>query len=58
MRYIFYYYNYNGMLIINYKDDNCRKSMAYMYYSVREAIRKFRRDNGLRYKHIIVQKLY
>lgn len=58
MRHIFYYYSYNGMLILNYKDDHCRKRMAYMYYTLRGAIRKFRQDNNLRYKHITVTKLY
>lgn len=58
MRYIFYYYNDFGTLILRYKDDYRRKTQSFMYYTVREAIQKFRRDNNLRYKHITVQKLF
>lgn len=58
MRYLFYYFNGNGTLILSYRDDHTRIRKAYMFYTVREAIRKFRRDNNLRYKHITVQKLY
>lgn len=58
MRYLFYYFNNDGTLILSYKDDYTRLRRAYMFYTVREAIRKFRQDNNLRYKHITVQKLY
>lgn len=58
MRYLFYYFNNDGTLILSYKDDYTRLRRAYMFCPVREAIRKFRQDNNLRYKHITVQKLY
>lgn len=59
MRYIFYYYNSSGMLILDYCDENGRhKEHYYLYYSLREAISKFRKDNGLQYKHIKIVKLY
>ncbi len=58
MRYIFYHYNIEGTLILEYEDDYRRKRMAYVFYTLREAIQKFRKDNNLRYKHITVQKLF
>ena len=56
MRYLFYYYN-NGTLILKYEDDYIRKRQKYLFYSLREAIRKFRQDNNLRYKHIKIKNL-
>lgn len=59
MRYIFYHYNNFGMLVLNYGDGNGgHKEHCYLYYSLREAISKFRKDNGLQYKHIKIVKLY
>lgn len=58
MRYIFYHYNADSTLILEYKDDYSSKRMAYVFYPLHEAIQKFRRDNNLRYKHITVKKLY
>ncbi len=57
MRYLYYYYKNDGTLVVKYKDDDRRITMNYLYYSLKEALQKFRRDNGLRYKHITVQKL-
>ncbi len=57
MKYIFYRYE-NGWLILRYSDDNGQHfSMCYFGYTLREAISKFRRENHLRYKHIITKKL-
>lgn len=58
MRYLYYHYNSEGTLIFEYKDGYRRKRMAYVFYTLREAIQKFRQDNNLRYKHITVIKLY
>ncbi len=58
MRYLYYYYNYQAMLFLRYKDDYQRFEERYMGYSLRGAIRKFRQDHNLVGKHIKVQKLY
>lgn len=58
MRYIFYHYNSEGALVLEYKDDYRRNRMTYVFYTQRETIRKFRQDNNLRYKHITIKKLY
>lgn len=59
MRYLFYHYNSQGTLIFDYTDECGRhKEHCYLYYSLREAIQKFRQDNNLRYKHIYIKKLY
>ena len=57
MRYLFYYYNEYGSLIFRYTKDGARRHQTYIGYTLREAIQKFRRDNNLRYKHLIIQKL-
>lgn len=57
MKYLFYYYR-NGILAFNYKDDNGnRYHRRYLGYTLCEAIRKFRQDNNLRYKHVNVEEL-
>lgn len=57
MRYLFYYYSYD-VLVIKYHDDYGKRiSHRYYYFTVKEAIRKFRIDNGLQHKHIVVKKL-
>ena len=58
MRYIFYHYNSVGTLILDYSDEYTHKTQAYVFYSLREAVRKFRQDYNLRYKHITIRKLY
>ena len=58
MRYIFYHYNNFGMLVLDYSDEKGEhKEHCYLYYSLREAISKFRKDNRLQYKHIKIAKL-
>lgn len=58
MKYLFYYYS-NGALIFKYNDDcGNRLFYRYIFYTLKESIKKFRQDNNLRYKHIKIQKLY
>ena len=58
MRYIFYYYNELGTLTLDYWGDNERKTYSYAFYTLSQAVRKFRQDNELSYKHIKIMNLY
>ena len=58
MKYIFYYYNEFGTLTLDYWGDNERKTYAYVFYTLKQAVKKFRHDNGLSYKHIKIINLY
>ena len=59
MKTIFYSYNSTGTLFLYYSDGNGGYiDHAYVFYSLREAIQKFRREYGLQRKHIRVIKLY
>lgn len=59
MKIIFYYYNSTGTLFLSYSDGNgSYTDHAYVFYSLQEAIQKFRREYGLQHKHIRVIKLY
>ena len=33
-------------------------SQSYMFYTLKQAVSKFRRDNGLQYKKIVISKLF
>lgn len=58
-RTIYYYYNSQGTLIFDYRDsDGYRVDQCYLFYTLREALQKFRRDYNLRYKRIEIIKLY
>lgn len=58
MRNLYYYYK-DGTLIFRYKDDcGNRKFYRFIFYTLKEALQKFRQDNNLRHKHIKVQRLY
>lgn len=59
-RTIYYYYNSQGTLVFNYRDDEYGRHIdhCYLYYSLREALQKFRKDFGLQRKHICLYKLY
>lgn len=58
MRYIFYHYNYNGSLVLNYDGEDFRTTQVYVYYTLRQAIKLFRKDYKLERRHIVVQKLF
>ncbi len=59
MRWLFYYHNSQGTLIFDYADeDGHHIEHAFLFYSLKDAIRKFREDNGLKHKRIYVKKLY
>lgn len=58
MRRIFYY-NSHGALIFEYRDNSGHYiDRCYLYYSFREALKRFRNEFGLQHKHIQVIKLY
>ncbi len=59
MRNIFYHYNAQGMLVLHYSDDyGYRFEERYLYYSLPQAVKRFRHQHGLWRKHITIQKLY
>ena len=58
MKYIFYYYNELDTLTLDYRGDNDRKTYSYVFYTLKQAVKKFRQDNGLSYKHIKIINLY
>ncbi len=58
MRYIFYHYNYNGSLVLNYDGEAFHTTQVYVYYTLRQAIKLFRKDYKLERRHIVVQKLF
>ena len=58
MRYIFYHYNYNGSLILDYDGEDFRTTQVYVYYTLWQAIKLFRKDYKLERRHIVVQKLF
>ena len=58
MKIIFYHYNSTGTLFLSYSDGTGGYAAhAYVFYSLRGAIQKFRREYGLQRKHIRVIKL-
>ena len=58
MIYIFYHYNEYGTLVFDYYDEETLVSQSYMFYTLKQAVTKFRRDNGLQHKKIIISKLF
>ena len=58
MIYIFYHYNEYGTLVFDYYDEETHVSQSYMFYTLKLAVTKFRRDNGLQHKKIIISKLF
>ena len=46
MRYIFYHYNQYGTLVFDYYDDETHVMQSYVFYSLKQAVSKFRHDNG------------
>jgi len=58
MRFLFYTYSDTGIITIDYDDGYTQKKIRYVGYSLRSAIKKFRKDNGLTGKHVKIIKLY
>lgn len=58
MRYIFYHYNNFGTLVFDYYDEETHATQSYVFYTLKQAISKFRKDNGLQYKRIKISKLF
>ena len=58
MRYIFYHYNKFGTLVFDYYDEETHVTQSYVFYTLKQAISKFRKDNGLQYKRIKISKLF
>lgn len=57
-RHLFYYYT-SSALVFDFVDENDEhKDAAFMGYTLKEAIKKFRIDNGLQHKKIKVESLY
>lgn len=57
MRNLYYYYK-DGTLVFRYSDVYRRITMNYVFYTLREALQKFRKEYGLQRKHIKIKKLY
>ena len=57
MRYIFYSFNDVGVLTLHYVGDGTEKRYRYVFYTLRQAISKFRKDNNLSNKHIKIVNL-
>lgn len=57
MRNLYYYYK-DGTLVFRYSDVYRRITMNYVFYTLKEALQKFRKEYGLQRKHIKVKKLY
>ena len=59
MKITFYYYNSTGTLFLSYSDGTGGYAdEAYVFYTLRQAKQKFRREYELQRKHIRVIKLY
>lgn len=58
MRFIFYTYNDTGIITLDYDDGYTQKKIRYVFYTLRQALKKFRQDNDLIGKHIKVIKLF
>ena len=58
MRYILYYKNIYGALILRYSDDDGRNIREqYIGYSLNEALQRFRKKHALTGKHIDIASL-
>ena len=58
MKYIFYHYNQFGALVFDYYDNETHVTQSYVFYSLKQAVNKFRHDNCLQYKRIKISKLF
>lgn len=57
MRLLFYHYNDVGTLVFDYYDDEIKLHNAYVFYSLRQAVQQFRKDNNLQHKKIKIVAL-
>ena len=58
-RTIYYYYNRHAGLVFRYSDsDGNYATRSYMFYSFRDALRRFRKEFGLEHKPIKLVDLY
>ena len=58
MRYILYYKNIYGALILRYSDDDGKHIReTFIGYSANEALRRFREKHALKGKHIEIASL-
>ena len=55
--YLFYFINKHGAIKLYYSQNGHYTDCVYIGYTLKEIIRKFRQENNLRYKHIIIQSL-
>ena len=58
MKFIFYTYSDTGIITIDYDDGYIQKKNRYVGYTLQQAVKKFRQDNGLIGKHVKIIKLY
>ncbi len=58
MRFIFYTYSDTGIITLDYDDGYMQKKNRYVGYTLQQAIKKFRQDNGLIGKRVKIIKLY
>ena len=58
MRFLFYTYSDTGIITLDYDDGFTQKKNRYIGYTLQQAVKKFRQDNGLTGKHVKVIKLY
>lgn len=56
-RLLFYNYNDVGMLIFDYYADGMKLHKAYVFYTLRQAVKEFRKDNNLQNKKIKILAL-
>lgn len=54
----FYHYNNFGTLVFDYYDEETHVTQSYVFYTLKQAVSKFRKDNGLQYKRIKISKLF
>ena len=58
MRFLFYTYSDTGIITLDYDDGYTQKKNRYVGYTLQQAVKKFRQDNGLTRKHVKIIKLY
>ncbi len=56
-RLLFYHYNDVSMLIFDYYADGIKLHNAYVFYTLKKAVKQFRKDNNLQNKKIKILAL-